>query len=263
MNREGLSPRVRIAAMIEYVRSHVEEGLNIELLAERAGFSPFHFQRVFRLAVGQTIGEYIRTKRLRRAAVRLRETEIPVTAIALESGYDTPSAFSRAFISSYGCTPTAFRGSADVHDLGDDMEIRIERMPRLRFLGMRHVGPYSQVPKLWKQFNAHIAARGLQCANALHAGLSYDDPESVELEALRYDACVASNAEPDEALSEIVVESGRWALYRHTGPYELIGYCFDRLIDKLVFINEVRLRDAPFMELDPHPDRTDLAVPIM
>jgi len=264
-------PMSRIAALLEYVRTHLDTELNVGLLAQRAGFSTFHFQRIFRVAVGETIADYVRRLRLQRAAIRLRSDDAPITEIALGSGYETPSAFARAFTNAYGRTPSAFRAEADASPLVEHaMNVVFETMPRRRLLGMPHVGPYSRVPVLWARFTGHLRSRGL-LEGAQLVGLSYDDPETTDLEALRYEACVVSDEAADESLATIEIDGGRYAVYRHVGPYELIGHAFDRLIEHLIFVERLDVRDAPCMEFyrnDPTvaaPGElvTDLAVPVV
>lgn len=265
------APMVRIAKLIEYVRTHLDADLNVQVLAERAGFSPFHFQRIFRVAVGDTIGEYIRKRRLQEAAIRLRSGDDAVTEVALDAGYETPSAFTRAFVSTYGETPTAFRASGRDVISEDTMEYRTERLERMRLLGMRALGPYSDVPALWERMIGHAGARGILTGCRGTVGLSYDDPDTVDLDRLRYDACIVTDADPDDALSVFVVEAGRFAIYRHLGAHALIGHAFDRFIDHLVFREGAELRNAACMELyrnNPSVTAendlvTDLAVPIV
>jgi AraC family transcriptional regulator len=267
---DSATPMRRIELLLEYIRTHLDHEMSVGVLAARAGFSPFHFQRIFRLAVGQTIGEYVRGRRLQRAAIDLRGTEKPVTDIALESGYDTASAFTRAFSNAYGVPPSAFRADAASPQIGSAMEFRIERLGSMRVLAMRQVGPYSHVAALWPRFVAHLSARGLM-RDPLLLGLSYDDPDTVDLQQLRYDACVVTDAEPDEQLYELCLPEGRYAIYRHDGPYALISHHFDRFIDQLVFREAFELRDAACMEiyrndqlaLDPSAGVVDLAVPIV
>jgi AraC family transcriptional regulator len=270
----GIGPLRRVAAVLEYVRTHPQMDVSVPVLAARAGFSPFHFQRIFRVAVGETVGDYVRNRRLQQAAIELRESEIAITEIALKTGYETPSAFTRAFGARYGMSPTAFRASA-TNPIAPmtNMDITIQVLPTFHLLGARHVGPHSSVPDVWRKVFDHACKQRLLSDTAQLIGLSYDDPASADLDAQRYDACftVGRGTRGDEILRPIEVGGGRFAIYRLVGPYPLIGHAFDRLFDQLVFRDGVELRDAPCMEFyrnDPdvvaHADLiTDLAVPIL
>ncbi len=173
----GMGPLRRVAAVLEYVRTHPQTDVSVPVLAARAGFSPFHFQRIFRVAVGETVGDYVRNRRLAQAAIELREAETSITEIALKTGYETPSAFTRAFGARYGMSPTAFRANAlDPIAPVTNMGITIQVLPTFHLLGARHVGPHSSVPDVWRKLFDHACKRGLLSETAQLIGLSYDDP---------------------------------------------------------------------------------------
>jgi AraC family transcriptional regulator len=150
------------------------------------------------------------------------------------------------------------------------MEIRTERLERMRVLGLRHIGPYSEVYVVWPKLLAHAGSRGLLSPTVQTIGLSYDNPHTANPQTLRYDACLVSDAEGDETLAPIVIEQGRWAIYRLVGPYQQIGVSFDRLFEE-VEAKQYELRAAPCMEIyrndpakvPPAEYLTDLAVPIV
>ena len=87
----------RILKVLVYIQNHLDETLSLEELAGVAHFSPYHFHRIFRGMVGESLMEHVRRLRLERAAHRLKFTDSPVTRIAFEAGYETHEAFTRAF----------------------------------------------------------------------------------------------------------------------------------------------------------------------
>ncbi len=98
-----------IEAVIRYIREHINEPLNREVLAEIAGFSVPHFHRVFRAHVGESAISYIRRLRLERAAHKLRMGAVDITEVALAAGYETHAAFGKAFKQQFGFSPSEFR----------------------------------------------------------------------------------------------------------------------------------------------------------
>lgn len=78
-------------------------------LAREAAMSPYHFLRVFRDVVGMTPHQYVLHLRMHRAAVRLRRSDDPVSAIAFDAGFNDLSTFNRRFRRIIGATPTAYR----------------------------------------------------------------------------------------------------------------------------------------------------------
>ena len=103
-----------IQLAIDYMEEHLRENLQYKNIARQACMSSFHFQRVFAVLCGCTVGEYIRNRRLTLAAEELPATDKNITDIALAWGYDTPEGFARAFSRYFGVTPSAARsrGSA-------------------------------------------------------------------------------------------------------------------------------------------------------
>lgn len=94
---------------MRYIRTHLNEPLNREMLAEVAGFSVPHFHRVFTAHVGESAASYVRRLRLERAARKLRMGAVNITEVALAAGYDTHAAFSKAFKQQFGLSPREFR----------------------------------------------------------------------------------------------------------------------------------------------------------
>ncbi len=98
-----------IAEVIRYIREHINEPIDREVLAEIAGFSVPHFHRVFRARVGESAIGYVRRLRLERAARKLRMGAVDITEVALAAGYETHAAFGKAFKQQYGLSPSEFR----------------------------------------------------------------------------------------------------------------------------------------------------------
>ena len=98
-----------IEDVMRYIREHINEPLNREMLAAVAGFSVPHFHRVFTAHVGESAASYVRRLRLERAGRKLRMGAVDITEVALAAGYDTHAAFSKAFKQQFGLSPSEFR----------------------------------------------------------------------------------------------------------------------------------------------------------
>jgi AraC family transcriptional regulator len=98
-----------IEEVMQYIRKHLNEPLQREVLAEVAGFSVPHFHRLFRAQVGESAIGYVRRLRLERAARKLRMGAVDITEVALAAGYETHAAFSKAFKQQFGLRPSEFR----------------------------------------------------------------------------------------------------------------------------------------------------------
>ncbi len=82
-----------IQTLIEWIDEHINQPLNIDVVAKKSGYSKWYLQRMFRTVTHQTLGEYIRQRRLLLAAVELRTTERPIFDIAMDPGYVSQQTF--------------------------------------------------------------------------------------------------------------------------------------------------------------------------
>jgi transcriptional regulator GlxA family with amidase domain len=96
------------SGLIEWIRAHLAEALDVERLAERAGMSPRTFHRRFLEATGETPGRFIETLRLDHAR-QLLQTRASLKEIAARAGYATPGQFSKAYARRFGIGPGLFR----------------------------------------------------------------------------------------------------------------------------------------------------------
>jgi len=98
-----------IEDVMQYIRQHINEPLNREMLAAVAGFSVPHFHRIFTAHVGESAASYVRRLRLKRAGLKLRMGAVDITEVALAAGYDTHASFSKAFKQQFHLSPSEFR----------------------------------------------------------------------------------------------------------------------------------------------------------
>ncbi|MCD7739063.1 MAG: AraC family transcriptional regulator [Lachnospiraceae bacterium] len=94
---------------IDYIENHITEELDYDSIAARGFSSSYHFQRIFSLLCGMTLGEYIRNRRLSLAGAELAAGKIKVIDAALKYGYESPDSFAKAFHKFHGISPSAAR----------------------------------------------------------------------------------------------------------------------------------------------------------
>ena len=131
---------------VDYIEAHIEEPLDYDDIARQAFSSGYHFQRVFSILCGLTLGEYIRSRRLSLAGEELQHGGARVIDAALKYGYDSPDSFARAFQKFHGVTPSQARGGAALKSFsrlrvkislegGYSMNYRIENKPEMILTG--------------------------------------------------------------------------------------------------------------------------------
>ena len=134
-----------IQRAIDYIEQHLTEEIDYEAAAREAYSSSFHFQRVFSILCGFTLGEYVRMRRLSLAANDIIHTDEKIIEIAMKYGYDTPESFTRAFTRFHGVTPSEAKRGAVVKSFsrlsvkltligGTTMDYRIEKVDALKIV---------------------------------------------------------------------------------------------------------------------------------
>lgn len=99
----------QIRRVIDFIQAHLGQDLSLEILAQQVGFSPYHFARLFRQTTGDSPHQFILRQRLERAQQLLKETNVPLVSVALESGFANQSHLTQAFQRYLGLTPRAYR----------------------------------------------------------------------------------------------------------------------------------------------------------
>jgi AraC family transcriptional regulator len=254
-----------VLSAIGRVARSLDQALDLEALAREAALSPFHFHRIFRGMVGETPLELHRRLRLERAAYALLADGKPVTSIAFDAGYDTHEAFTRAFRDRFGCSPTDFRQSPTSEDAScrrpyqielaarsgihfdpggfEDrivhfikgetvMKVEIKNMHEIRAIGVRHVGPYSQISEAFGRLGQIAGRAGLLRDKPTMIAIYHDDPEVTPERELRSDAAIAvpEAAPVPEGTVEQRFPAGRYACTVHEGPYERLGDTWARFM---------------------------------
>lgn len=139
----------RLNYAIDYIEEHLAEEIRYDEAAKIACCSTFHFQRMFSYIAGVPLSEYIRRRRMTVAAFELQQSAVKVIDLALRFGYDSPTAFNRAFQGVHGVPPTAAketgvalntypRISFHISIKGDaKMDYRIEKKEAFRIVGLK------------------------------------------------------------------------------------------------------------------------------
>lgn len=135
---------VGIQRAIDYIEDHITEELDYEEIARTGFSSSYHFQRVFSILCGYTLGEYIRSRRMELAADKIR-----VIDAAVKYRYESPDSFAKAFARFHGITPSAAREpGARLRSFtrlsirislegGSSMDYRIEEKPEMVLTGYK------------------------------------------------------------------------------------------------------------------------------
>ena len=245
----------RVQRVLVYIQRHLGESPGLDELARIACFSPFHFHRVFRGMVGESVKQHVRRLRLERAAMVLKSSGRPVTDVAFDAGYQTHESFTRAFRAAFACSPSEFRAAAaaspriaspaGVHLAAEgdtpnfqpvtyaekSMQIEVKSLAPLKVAFVRHVGPYQEVGKAWERLCNWAGRNCLMGPDVRFLGASHDDPEITPPDKLRYDACITvdDSVQPEGDIGVQELGGGKYAVALHEGPYEKFVDTYGRI----------------------------------
>nr|WP_325253588.1 AraC family transcriptional regulator [uncultured Oscillibacter sp.] len=219
---------------MSYVEENLTEEITLEGAARRAACSAYHFQRMFPCMTGISFSEYVRRRRMTAAAMDLAEGA-KVMDTAVRYGYDSPTAFNRAFQSVHGLPPSAarVRGAAlrsfpritfTLSIKGEEaMEYRIEEREAFRVVGFSMKGPMSlencfeRVPEFWGQTAGEIPRLAALMDGSGPMGIlgvSACDGGSFS----GYYIAAATRAPAPADMAEYSVPAGTWAVFPCRGP---------------------------------------------
>lgn len=231
----------RMNRAMELVEANLEAGPDFEAVAREAMCSVYHFQRLFSFIAGVPLAEYIRRRRMTKAAVALQNTGIKVVDLAAQYGYESPEAFARAFHAQHGVTPTVARKmgtplksypriSFHITIKGaDEMEYRIEKKDAFQVYGIeewfetKNGENFKDIPLFWDRL---IESGGLGKLGE-STKLDQNKPGMMPINAMcgtepmqgtrmTYMICAMKTPECDTAGYKVVdVPASTWAIFRN------------------------------------------------
>ena len=216
----ALAYRKRVCRAMNFISRNLERDLSLEEIAEAASFSMFHFHRIFKAVVGETVAGYTRRLRLELAANRLlSRRQDDITTIALACGFSSSQNFAKAFRQHFSMTPSAYRhrkngnkisnpenalalqlvydpDTAFVNPINSErniaMNVQIKEMPEYHVAYVRKMGPYGM--EICEQAFGELmrwASPTGHLKSGVMIGVYWDNPEVTPPEKCRVDACIS------------------------------------------------------------------------
>lgn len=234
--------------VVQIILNNLDRPLDFRDVAGVVAVSPFHVHRIFSALAGESINEMHRRIRLERACYQLKYSMEPVGEIAIRAGYGSHETFIRAFKATFDQTPTESRNDVrreyhvrtgnGVHfftgtrpiallpvDSGElKMEVTLlDNCEPRRLAALPHIGAYHLINTAFEKLCEPISQNQLWEGPAI--AVYYDSPDLTPENELRSAAAVqvVSGRSIPTPLEEIIIGGGRWACYRHVGPYSGLG----------------------------------------
>lgn len=250
------------AKALWHIESGREPALTLDRLAALCGVSPAHLVRAMRLSLGISPMAHVRARALTRAAERLAATDDGILEVALDAGYGSHEAFTRAFVAAFGTQPSDLRRGTPLSSLTltealpmpDTSPVtlaapRIATREAFEATGMADhftFGTIPTIPALWSAFSAREdeVASVHPCAY----GISYDTTMG---EGFRYLAghATAPGAEVPHGMTRLKVPAGRYAVFVHDGHVTQMHRTMQAIFDHGLRDAGLTARAAPELEV--------------
>jgi AraC family transcriptional regulator len=229
----------QLEKVIEFIGKHLDDKLTLEQLSDIACFSKYHFHRLFTAHTGLSLQQYIRWLRLKRSAHQLIvDKDQSILNIAINAGFESHEAFTRAFKQACGISPSQFRSESNWHAWDKppyclpkqgniNMNVNIKNIKARRLAVVEHRG---DPQKVGDSVNKLIYWAKSQPINVKPSpgeafGFAYNDPYTTPANEFSFDLGITV---PDQlTIKGDVVEkhlpAGRYAVAVHKGSREKIG----------------------------------------
>ena len=246
------------------VLTHIDENLDekpdLDTLAEIANLSKFHFHKIMKAYLDETLGNYINRVRLETAAKLLRYSNQAIYEIAYQVGYETISAFNKAFKKRFGISPSAMRKNKNQitkqnndNNMSDFHLVEtIKNINDIQVIFQQSKGTIGDETTKTNWETLFTKAQSLQVltSNSKFYGINWDDPEITVLEKIRYDACISisNSSDLDAEFSTKTIEGGKYLSFVYKGDYQNLGQVYNHIFKNWVIKKDYSLRDVPIFE---------------
>ncbi|MGC4377523.1 AraC family transcriptional regulator [Fictibacillus sp. Mic-4] len=278
-----------IQKVIDYIEENLKNKISLEDIAKIAGYSMYHFHRIFQSYVKESVSEYIRRRRLTKAAYDILHTKEKLVDIAIEYQFETHESFTRAFKKMFHVTPGSFRQNNErllirekqriteqkLHYLngGMAMEPKIVVKDQFTVVGIACSTTLteSKVPALWEEFLLRVGEIKNRISPDLMMGVSEFATNHVH-EDFSYMACVPVSSVYDLPAGMVckTIPKREYVVVTHKGKLNSLGNAFDYIYGswlpksgyELVQGDDFEIYDKRFLGADNEESQVDIYIPI-
>jgi len=253
---------------LQYIEANLDGEIDLNQAAKIAYCSVFHFQRIFPYLADIPLSEYIRRRRMTKAAFELQTSDIKVIDVALKYGYESPTAFNRAFQSIHGVAPSVAREqgivlkayppiSFKITIKGEaEMDYRIENKEAFKIVGVKeHYAMsveecFNAVPMFWQKTIQSGAVPNILALNDIAPFGLLGVSTCMNGEDLDYYIASATKKEAPKNMESYTVPAGTWAVFTSIGamPYA-IQNLQKRIINEWLPTSGYEYANAPDIEV--------------
>ncbi|MBP1045350.1 AraC family transcriptional regulator [Enterococcus sp. BWM-S5] len=242
--------------IITYIENNLEEEISYDELSKMMGYSIYHLQRLFLMVAGVSLSEYIRCRRLSKAAQELISQNSKIIDLAYKYGYSSPTSFNRAFKAFHGVTPKELKKDSVVIKAyppltfelsikgASSLDYRVVHTEAFKIVGkkihttMENGISYRELPEFWQQIQQNGEIPGiLSLMNQQPMGLLGVSDYNPNLDQSEFDYYIAAatTLPTPEGYEELTIPAATWAAFPHklTNPEDMQKFQHQIVMDWL------------------------------
>lgn len=238
-----MNPLVQFNDALSYIENNLMNDIDPNQIARISGCSEYHFRRMFSFLAKMPLGDYIRRRRLSVAGTLLQSEKVKVIDLALQFGYETPEAFSKAFYAMHGVTPSqAKKENVELKVLppmtfqltirgGIEMNYRIVEKDDFYIIGfkkritMQFNGINLQMNDIVQKLTPEIIVKLKSLCDTepngiLNVSANFSERTAEDSQLDQYiGVATTKNIEPETDFDILPVEASTWAVFKVVGTF--------------------------------------------
>jgi AraC family transcriptional regulator len=280
---------------VVFIENNLKEDIKVEEVAGETGYSYYHFHRIFEAVLGETVGNYMRSRRLKRASDELIYTDRRILDIAVDYQFESQEAFNRAFKKTYKVTPGTYRKNRIDKVIGNQNKLTaihlkhlhegvtiqpdIRQIEEKMLTGIRYTNTLNKnkAAEVWRIFNTRIkeiknCVPGVRGYGVCEVQPDFDLNKFSETTEFSHFIGVETYSFQDipQGMTTKTLAGGKYAVFTHKGKLDTLQMTYDYIWGTWVLCSgfEIELRDdfdfydERFLGADNELSEFDIYIPV-
>lgn len=210
-----------INRVLEYIQEHLSENTDLKTLAGIANLSPFHFHRIFKITIGESLAGYVQRLRLEYVAEQLKHSRLSLGELAVKTGYSSEQALSRAFKKYFSLPPSVFKASFFEEQFRNELTPRLCKVAVKTVISLQEEKPNKNT---WQKLYMYAMVNRLlsettESIEVIKNGIFHPGLSTREL--------ITTNK---HIVSETLPE-GLYAIFTHKGSLDKVAELFEGVLN--------------------------------
>lgn len=267
----------RYKKLLTFIEENLKEDINIQKIEEICHYSYRNINRIFQALHQETIGKYVKRLRLEKAAQYLKYSDISISDIAFEIGFEDRAAFSKAFKKKYDCSPSTFREKNEsvriatqkslLKETGENrakLQFEIEYLPNFEYFFLEYRGSYEDsaaIEEVITQVYNYAKFKKVVNKHSIFMTEIVDDSEISDHIHLRYNLGFILEKplkfQPEGLFRTKQHKQQKYAKFIHQGSHQSSIDFYDKLYAFWISDIGLEMKDRPVLEFYPNAHKEE------